>query len=108
MADRGIANECLQFCAFERTRQNFALREAAQGRRVPDGSAKFNTDLECLQVGRIVEDICIDGDRGARGRLRLTGSDPGWRSATQPSSATSYSAAARPWPLAGLHKAPRP
>src|ERR1700704_3929995 len=66
MADRGIANECLQFCAFERTRQNFALREAAQGRRVPDGSAKFNTDLECLQVGRIVEDICIDGDRGAR------------------------------------------
>src|SRR5258708_15818756 len=58
MADRGIADESLQFCAFERTRQDFALREAAQGRRVADGSAKFNTDLECLQIGGIGGGVC--------------------------------------------------
>src|SRR5260221_10972804 len=65
MADRGIADESLQFCALERTRQDFALREAAQGYRVADGSAKFNTYLECLHVGRIVENVCINVDRVA-------------------------------------------
>jgi len=71
-----FADESLQFCALERTRQDFALREAAQGHRVADGSAKFYTDLECLQVGRIVEDVCMSiGSRGSapvrRSRPRL-------------------------------------
>src|SRR5258708_11954109 len=66
MADRGIAEESLQLCDLELARQYFALREAAQGQRVADGSAKFNTDLECLQAGRIVEDVCINVDGVAR------------------------------------------
>jgi|HubBroStandDraft_6_1064221.scaffolds.fasta_scaffold1809072_2 hypothetical protein len=42
MADRGIADESLQFCAFERTRQDFSLREAAQGH---------------MRLGRIADEI---------------------------------------------------
>src|SRR5258706_14787958 len=81
MADRGIADESLQFCAFERTRQDFALREAAQGRRVADGSAKFNTDLECLQIGGFVEGGCVNVGRGKRSGSRETNPPPAGGSA---------------------------
>src|SRR5260370_24435752 len=98
MADRGIADESLQFCAFERTRQDFALREAAQGRRVADGSAKFNTDLECLQIGGGLDGASRQGALAQPSRARGTLAAPAGASPHPPPPPTSISPPPPPSP----------